>query len=160
MSSASRSVRAVDRDYLIRPGDVVAVRNAAYTFDTQPGRPRPKRVENGQVAIVDSVDTKRDTLTLLLREPGAEPRLVEIDQAKLRAEHAAVCQSDPSNVGVSPIIRDISTLSMALRAARRATYRAPSTLNLCAVEISLSVAPLSRSAKMFASRVSCSRPTA
>ena len=55
----------------------------------QPGRPRPKRIENGQIAIVESVDPKRDTLTLLLREPGAEPRIVEIDQARLRAEHAA-----------------------------------------------------------------------
>ncbi|MGA2928451.1 MAG: MobF family relaxase, partial [Solirubrobacteraceae bacterium] len=84
-----RSVRAVDRDYLLRPGDVVAIRNAAYTFDAQPGRPRPKRIENGQTAIVDSVDADRDTLTLLLREPGAEPRLVDIDQARLRADHAA-----------------------------------------------------------------------
>ena len=44
-------------------------------------RPRP--------AIVESVDPDRDTLTLLLREPGAEPRLVEVDEASLRAEHAA-----------------------------------------------------------------------
>jgi hypothetical protein len=82
------AVRAVDRDYVLRPGDVVALRNAAYMFATQPGRPRAKRVENGQIGIVDSVDPKRDRLTLLLREPGAEPRLVEIDQAQLRAQHA------------------------------------------------------------------------
>ena len=84
-----RSIPAVDRDYLLRPGDIVAVRNASYTFHAQPGQPRPKRIENGQTAIVESVDLKRDTLTLLLHEPGAEPRLVEIDQARLRAEHAA-----------------------------------------------------------------------
>jgi hypothetical protein len=84
-----RAIRAVDRDYLLRPGDVVAVRNAAYTFGAQPGQPRPKRIENGQTAIVESIDPDRDTLTLLLREPGAEPRLVHIDQARLRAEHAA-----------------------------------------------------------------------
>jgi conjugative relaxase-like TrwC/TraI family protein len=83
------AIRAVDRDDLLRPGDVVAVRNAAYTFDAEPGQPRPKRVENGQVAIVESVHPKRDTLRLLLNEPGAESRLVEIDQARLRAEHAA-----------------------------------------------------------------------
>jgi ATP-dependent exoDNAse (exonuclease V) alpha subunit len=82
------AVRAVDRDYVLRPGDVVALRNAAYTFDTEPGRTRAKRVENGQIGIVDSVDPKRDSLTLSLREPGAEPRLVEIDQAWLRAQHA------------------------------------------------------------------------
>jgi hypothetical protein len=84
-----RAIRAVDRDYLLRPGDVVAIRNAAYAFDAQPGTPRPKRIENGQTAIVESVDSERDTLTLLLREPGAEPRLVQIDQARLRSEHAA-----------------------------------------------------------------------
>ena len=84
-----RAVRAVDRDYLLRPGDVVAVRNAAYTFDAEAGRVRPKRVENGQVAVVGSVDPERDTLTLMLREPGAASRLVEIDQRRLRAQHAA-----------------------------------------------------------------------
>ena len=84
----AHAVPAVDRDYLLRPGDVVAMRNAAYTFQAQPGEPRPKRIENGQTAIVESVDPQRDTLTLLLHEPGAQPRLVEIDQARLRKEHA------------------------------------------------------------------------
>ena len=84
-----QAIRAVDRDYLLRPGDLVAVRNAAYTFPAQPHQPRPKRIENGQVAIIEAVNPKRDTLTLRLHEPGAEPRLVEIDQARLRANHAA-----------------------------------------------------------------------
>jgi hypothetical protein len=83
------AIRAVDRDYLLRSGDVVAVRNAAYVFPTRSGSPRRKRVENGQTAIVEAIDPERDTLRLMLREPGAEPRLVEIDQARLRAEHAA-----------------------------------------------------------------------
>ena len=83
-----QAIKAVDRDYLLRPGDVVAMRNAAYTFPDQPGQPRPKRIENGQVAVVESVDPKRDTLTLMLREPGAQPRLVEIDQGRLRSEHS------------------------------------------------------------------------
>jgi conjugative relaxase-like TrwC/TraI family protein len=82
-------IRAVDRDYVLRPGDLVAIRSAAYTFPTQPGQPRPRRIENGQVATVEAVDPRRDTLMLLLREPGSEPRLVEIDQARLRAKHAA-----------------------------------------------------------------------
>jgi hypothetical protein len=84
-----RAIRAVDRDYLLRPGDLVAVRNAAYTFPANPRGRRPKRLENGQAAIVQSVDPRRDTLTLLVREPGAQPRVVEIDQSRLRAEHAA-----------------------------------------------------------------------
>jgi conjugative relaxase-like TrwC/TraI family protein len=84
-----KAIRAVDRAYLLRPGDVVAVRNAAYAFPAQPGRTRPKRIENGQTGIVESVDPARDTLTLMLREPGAEPRLVEIDHPRLRAQHAA-----------------------------------------------------------------------
>ena len=84
-----QAIRAVDRDYLLRPGDVVAIRNAAYTFQAQPCGPRRKRIENGQTAIVESVDPQRDTLTLLLHEPGAQPRLVEIDQARLRKAHAS-----------------------------------------------------------------------
>ena len=84
-----QTIRAVDRDYFLRPGDLVAIRNAAYTFPAQPSRPRPKRIENGQIAIVESVDPERDALTLLLREPGAEPRLVEVDHARLRTERAA-----------------------------------------------------------------------
>jgi hypothetical protein len=41
------AVRAVDRDYLLRPGDVVALRNAAYIFDA-PRYRRPKRIENAK----------------------------------------------------------------------------------------------------------------
>jgi hypothetical protein len=84
-----QAIRAVDCDYLLHPGDVVAVRDAAYTFHAPPGHERPKRVENGQVAVVEAVDPKRDTLTLLVREPGSERRRVEIDQARLRAQHAS-----------------------------------------------------------------------
>jgi conjugative relaxase-like TrwC/TraI family protein len=83
-----QAVSAVDREYLLRPGDLVAIRNAAYTFPPRPGGPRPKRVENGQIALIDAVDVEKDTMTLLVREPGAQPRLVEIDQTRLRAEHA------------------------------------------------------------------------
>jgi hypothetical protein len=74
---------------VIRPGDVVAIRNAAYRFDAEPGRRRPRRIENGQVGVVDSVDPRRDRIRVWLREPGAAPRLVEIDQARLRAQRAA-----------------------------------------------------------------------
>lgn len=84
-----QAIRAVDRDYPLRTGDVVALRNAAYTFDAAAAGEWSKRVENGQPAIVGSVDPKRDKLTLLLHEPGAAPRLVEIDQRRLRAQHAA-----------------------------------------------------------------------
>jgi conjugative relaxase-like TrwC/TraI family protein len=84
-----QAVPAVDRNYLLRPGDLVAIRDAAYTFPPRADGPRPKRVENGQIAVIDSVDADKDTVRLLVREPGAEPRLVEIDQARLRAEHAA-----------------------------------------------------------------------
>ena len=80
---------AVDRNYLLRPGDVVSIRGAAYTFPPRSDGPRPKRVENGQIAVIDAVDAEKDIVRLLVREPGAEPRLVEIDQARLRAEHDA-----------------------------------------------------------------------
>jgi len=86
---AEQALPAVDRNYLLRPGDVVAIRDAAYTFPPRSDGPRPKRVENGQIAVIDAVDAEKDTVRLLVREPGAQPRLVEIDQARLRAEHAA-----------------------------------------------------------------------
>jgi hypothetical protein len=85
----TQAVPAVDRDYLLRPGDVVAIRDAAYTFAPRSDGPRRRRVENGQIAVIDAVDADKDTIRLLVREPGAEPRLVEIDQVRLRAEHAA-----------------------------------------------------------------------
>jgi conjugative relaxase-like TrwC/TraI family protein len=84
-----QAIPAIDCDYPLRAGDVVAVRNAAYTFEATSDGLRPKRIENGQTAVVESVNPRRDTLRLLLREPGAEPRLVEIDQARLRTQHAA-----------------------------------------------------------------------
>jgi hypothetical protein len=84
-----QAVPAVDRNYLLRPGDLVAIRNAAYTFPPRSDGPRPKRIENGQIAVIDAVNAEKDTVRLLLREPGAEPRLVEIDQAQLRAKHGA-----------------------------------------------------------------------
>jgi conjugative relaxase-like TrwC/TraI family protein len=84
----TEAVPAVDRSYLLRPGDVVAIRDAAYTFPPRPDGLRPKRVENGQIAVIDAVDAEKDTVRVLVREPGAQPRLVEIDQARLRAEHA------------------------------------------------------------------------
>ena len=85
----TQAVPAVDRNYLLRPGDLVAIRDAAYRFPPRSDGPRPKRVENGQIAVIDAVDPEKDAVRLLVREPGAEPRLVEIDQARLRAEHAA-----------------------------------------------------------------------
>ena len=85
----TQAVPAVDRNYLLRPGDVVAVRDAAYTFPPGSDGFRPKRVENGQIAVIDAVDPDKDAVRLLVREPGADPRLVEIDQARLRTEHAA-----------------------------------------------------------------------
>ena len=71
------------------PATSSSIRDAAYTFPPRSDGPRPKRVENGQIAVIDAVDAEKDTVRLLVREPGAEPRLVEIDQARLRAEHAA-----------------------------------------------------------------------
>ena len=76
----TQAVPAIDRNYLLRPGDLVAIRDAAYRFPPRSDGPRPKRVENGQIAVIDAVDPEKDAVRLLVREPGAEPRLVEIDQ--------------------------------------------------------------------------------
>ncbi len=123
-------IRAVDRDYLLRPGDVVAVRNAAYTFRADPGKELPRRVENGQFAIVEAVDPKRDTLTLLVSEPGSEPRLVEVDQARLRSEHAAGKRAAAirlnyamhSFLAQGATVRGSSTLAGHWSQAKRETY--------------------------------------
>jgi conjugative relaxase-like TrwC/TraI family protein len=82
-------IGAVDRDYLLYEGDVVILRSAPYYFDSQPADRAPRRVENGQVGVVDSVDLARDRVRVLLCEPGQEPRLVVFDLARLRAEWAA-----------------------------------------------------------------------
>jgi AAA domain/TrwC relaxase len=43
----TQAVPAVDRSYLLRPGDVVAIRNAAYTFPPRPARCRAARSRRG-----------------------------------------------------------------------------------------------------------------
>jgi conjugative relaxase-like TrwC/TraI family protein len=81
-----QSVKAVDRDYRIYPGDVVMLREGAYQFEPGPSGERPRRIENGTIGIVDSVDPYEDQLRVVLNEPGAQPRLVVIDQRRLRRE--------------------------------------------------------------------------
>jgi conjugative relaxase-like TrwC/TraI family protein len=81
-----QSVQAVDRDYRIYPGDVVMLRESAYQFERGPSGERPRRIENGTIGIVDSVDPYEDQLRVMLNEPGAQPRLVVIDQRRLRRE--------------------------------------------------------------------------
>lgn len=82
-------VAAVDRAYEIHEHDLVIVRERAYSFDRRPDGGRARRVENGQVGIVDGVDPRADTVRVRLEEPGHEERLVEFDLGRLRAEFAA-----------------------------------------------------------------------
>ncbi|WP_160165483.1 MobF family relaxase [Conexibacter woesei] len=82
-------VPAVDRLYAIHADDLVIVRESAYTFEPRADGGRTRRVENGQIGIVDSVDPRADTVRVWLEEPGHERRLVEFDQGKLRAQLAA-----------------------------------------------------------------------
>ncbi|MGH3026814.1 MAG: hypothetical protein ACRDLR_10235, partial [Gaiellaceae bacterium] len=126
----AQAVPAIDRDYLLRPGDVVAIRNAAYTFSALPDGTRTKRIENGQHAVVDSVDADKDALRLLVREPGAEPRLVEIDQARLRTQHAAGQRAAAVRLNYAlhsfpaqgATVRGASTLAGHWSQAKRETY--------------------------------------
>jgi hypothetical protein len=74
----------------------VSIHDAVYTFPPCSDGPRPKRDENGQIAVIDAVDAEKDTVRLLVREPRAEPRLVEIDHARLRAELLGVLLGRPA----------------------------------------------------------------
>ncbi len=73
------SVKAVDRTYRLHRGDVVMLRESAYAPDDG-----DRRVENGTIGIVDSVDARADVVRVRLEEPGVESRIVEIDQRVLR----------------------------------------------------------------------------
>jgi conjugative relaxase-like TrwC/TraI family protein len=83
-------VQAVDRSYSIYAGDVVMLREGPYGFGALGlGGSAPPRVENGTIGIVERVDRKRDRVAVWLQEPGVKPRVVEIDQRKLRARRQA-----------------------------------------------------------------------
>jgi ATP-dependent exoDNAse (exonuclease V) alpha subunit len=110
-----QAVSAIDRDYQLRPGDLVAIRDAAYTFPPCSDGPPPKRVENGQIALIDAIDPAKDTVRLLVREPGAEPRLVEIDQVRL----AYAMHSFPAQ---GATVQGTATLAGHWSQAKRETY--------------------------------------
>ncbi|HWI72990.1 MAG TPA: MobF family relaxase, partial [Baekduia sp.] len=71
-------VRAVDREYALHAGDVVMLREAA--FAPAAGW----RVENGTIGVVVGVDAERDAVRVALSEPGAQPRVVDVEQGPAR----------------------------------------------------------------------------
>jgi conjugative relaxase-like TrwC/TraI family protein len=73
------SVQAVDRTYRLHRGDVVMLRESAYSPDDG-----DRRVENGTIGIVDSVDARDHVVRVRLEEPGVGARVVEFDQRALR----------------------------------------------------------------------------
>lgn len=81
-------IQAVDRSYKIYEEDVVILRGGAYDFDPLPDGSRARRVVNGQIGIVDTVDLERDVVWVSIREPGHKQRLVEFELGRLRLEHA------------------------------------------------------------------------
>ncbi|MEN3281512.1 MAG: hypothetical protein V7607_2652 [Solirubrobacteraceae bacterium] len=93
-------VQAVDRQYRIYQGDVVSLANAPYIPEHQgPGAPG-RRVENGQVGIVDSVDTARNRVKVWFRDEDGTLRRVEINQAALRERFTQL----PAGAGARPMV--------------------------------------------------------
>ncbi|HMJ02493.1 MAG TPA: MobF family relaxase [Conexibacter sp.] len=86
---AGEGVSAVDRDYLLHAGDVVALCVGPYSVRHDGDGPRPPRVENGSVGVVAAVDAEADRVQVRFDEPGRDPRLVSIDQAAWRARREA-----------------------------------------------------------------------
>ena len=85
-----QAIRAVDRDYLIRPGDVVAVRRRRlHLHRRSEDNPAPSGSRTAKSRPSNPSSPAGTPSPCSLQEPGAEPRLVQIDQARLRGEHAA-----------------------------------------------------------------------
>jgi len=76
-------VLAADREYSIHSGDVVTMREAAYTPLDAAGQ-RLARIENGTRGVVESVDADAGSVTVRFDQPDKSTRLVEVDLAALR----------------------------------------------------------------------------
>jgi conjugative relaxase-like TrwC/TraI family protein len=80
------SVAAVDRGYRLHAGDVVMLRETAYRpAESEPGGPRPERVENGTMGTVLVVDPGRQLVTVGFDTPDDGMREVTMDLGELRA---------------------------------------------------------------------------
>jgi conjugative relaxase-like TrwC/TraI family protein len=79
---AGPSVSAPDSERRFYAGDRVVLRGAAYHFDRDVAGKRECQVENGTWGIVRAVDPERRRMRVEVREPGADPREVEIDLAR------------------------------------------------------------------------------
>ncbi|MBS1882375.1 MAG: relaxase domain-containing protein, partial [Actinobacteria bacterium] len=73
------SVNASDHDARFFVGDQVVLRKAAYRFDRDAEGARERQVENGTRGIVREVDPATGRIWVEVKEPGADPRRVEID---------------------------------------------------------------------------------
>jgi conjugative relaxase-like TrwC/TraI family protein len=79
-------VRAPDRHYSIYTGDLVIVCNGAYRLG--PGAPAgPRRVENGQVGIVEETIPAQGLVRINVKQPGYEARSVWLDLKQMRQAH-------------------------------------------------------------------------
>lgn len=77
IGGASVSAPGGDRCFFV--GDQVVLRGAAYRFDPDLDGNLERPVENGTHGIVRDLDPERKVIGVELREPGVEPRRVEID---------------------------------------------------------------------------------
>ncbi len=86
----AEGVRAADRDYELRVGDVVMMREASYQPEPEPGADpfeRPARIENGTMGIVSDVDSAAGVVRVGFDDPAGGEREVEVDLHELRERH-------------------------------------------------------------------------
>jgi conjugative relaxase-like TrwC/TraI family protein len=85
------SVEAADRSFRLYAGDVVMLRVGPYRPERDDfGEKHPRRLENGTVGIVRSVDARRGVVNVWVQEPGRDERVVEVSRDKLRAQGSAL----------------------------------------------------------------------
>jgi conjugative relaxase-like TrwC/TraI family protein len=81
------SVLAVDRTYRIYAGDVVMLRETAFSLPTgEHGGRYPGRIENGTMGTVLAVDAERQQVKVGFDAPDGSMREVTMDLGQLRAE--------------------------------------------------------------------------
>jgi conjugative relaxase-like TrwC/TraI family protein len=84
-------VETADRGYRIYRGDVVMLREGPYEPNSGTySAARQRRVENGTLGIVESVDVGAQAVWVRLEEPGVRPRTVRIEIGPLREQGSAL----------------------------------------------------------------------
>ncbi len=87
----AEGVPAADRDYELRVGDVVMMREAAYRPEPELGADpfeRPARIENGTMGIVSAADRSTGVVRVRFQDPAGGEREADVDLHELAERHA------------------------------------------------------------------------